>query len=176
MNDIYNTLGVVATIVTFASFFFGVWQWRERIKVEEIWMSEVKSIWDIATSYSIDSSKVNSFFKTDINASNIAYRLSKINTALNIIIRDISPMYVRLLGKKLNYKVLRCMIVANEIRTVYTMKILLQNFPLKERDENEEAKLYDLLTKSVERTQNTISTIKEIKFNASKKRDGLYGS
>ena len=158
----FNIITYLSVFISLFSLLFALWQWRQRIKIEHIQLQNLRSIWDLARSYAPYNKEIK-YITRSLDDKLVLDKLKVLSEGFFSLVRLITPLYARTLGKNLTYDYIKNMITAGEIGGTWSLKLLLMELPSKKRDPKIESELIeslpDCLRKISEVNNHIISNI-----------------
>ena len=100
--DTNLTIGIIGTSIGFISFVFGILQWKSRIKANELYIQNLRRLWDMSRTYTPYRLTTERYKKLTDNYKLISI-LEQSHTNFSTIFREITPLYIQAIREKLSY-------------------------------------------------------------------------
>jgi hypothetical protein len=142
MENITNIIGLAVTLLSFG---YAVYQHRNNHKTKQLYNQNIRKLWDIARSnapFRIYTDKLKS--SVNQNKEVISF-IESSHMQSAFMFRELTPLYVQTLGKKLTYDFIKSMITNEEIGSMWTLRLVLSELPVEKRSADKDKECQELL-------------------------------
>ena len=128
--DINIIIGIIGIGIGIISFVFGIIQWKSRIKANELYIQNLRRLWDMSRTYTPYRLTTERYKKLTDNYKLIS-TLEQSHTNFSTIFREITPLYIQAIRERLSYDFIKAMIGNGEIGSSWTLGLVLMEMPKK---------------------------------------------
>ncbi len=141
---------IISLSIAIISFSFAMYQWQSNIKAKNLHTQNLRRLWDMSRSYAPYRVTTNKLINQTDNKEIIS-SIERSHVCFSTIFREITPLYIQEIKKKLNYDFVKTIIENGEIGDSWTLRLVLMEFPPKKRKPDIENECYQLLVESKKR-------------------------